>query len=235
MSVNISFIKRRKENKIQKLTTKIDLKKINIVFLNIIMPSSAMIVPPCPSGVVFCREDFLYDAFNIDGFLAKYAGNFGLEVLRDELGMYLQVLRVAMIELINDDYADFVNLSSNLVGIDERIEHIKTPLVQYKEQILCFQRSLALVKSTLESKLAQRKSLHDQRVALRNLEHIVNSLSKVERLLGLNDQNEFSEELSGDLLERVASDVNYLNFCVSKCDAKAFVQEIKPRLNMIGM
>ena len=136
------------------------------------MPSSAMIVPSCPSGVVFCREDFLYDAFNIDGFLAKYAGNFGLEVLRDELGMYLQVLRVAMIELINDDYADFVNLSSNLVGIDERIEHIKTPLVQYKEQILCFQRSLALVKSTLESKLAQRKSLHDQRVALRNLEHI---------------------------------------------------------------
>ena len=91
------------------------------------------------------------------------------------------------------------------------------------------------LKSQLEIKLSQRKALHDQRVALRNLEHIVNSLNKVERLLGLNDNNETMEELSGDLLERVASDVNYLNFCVSKCDAKAFVEEIKPRLNLIGM
>ena len=196
---------------------------------------SAMIVPPVPKTVVFCREDFLHENFNIDGFLAKYAGNYGLEVLRDELGMYLQVLRVAMIELINDDYADFVNLSSNLVGIEERIETIKTPLVQYKEQILCFQKTLNLLKSQLEVKLSQRKALHDQRVALRNLEHIVNSLNKVERLLGLNDNNETIEELSGDLLERVASDVNYLNFCVSKCDAKAFVEEIKPRLNLIGV
>ena len=67
-------------------------------------------------------------------------------------------------------------------------------------------------------------------------EHIVNSLNKVERLLGLNDPNRESsdEELAGDLLERVASDVNYLNFCVSKCDAKAFVEEIRPRLDVIG-
>ena len=58
-----------------------------------------MIVPNCPSGVVFHREDFLHDAFEVDNFLAKYAeGNF--EMLRDELGMYLQVLRVAMIELV---------------------------------------------------------------------------------------------------------------------------------------
>ena len=133
------------------------------------MPSSALIVPPCPTGVVFCREDFLHDGFNIDGFLAKYAGNHGLEVLRDELGMYLQVLRVAMIELINDDYADFVNLSSNLVGIDERIEAIKTPLVEYKSQIQCFQKTLDSLRNQLELKLAQRKALHDQRVALRNL------------------------------------------------------------------
>merc|ERR1719266_2712164 len=140
-----------------------------------------------------------------------------------------------MIELINDDYADFVNLSSNLVGIDERIEHIKTPLVQYKEQILCFQRSLALVKSTLESKLAQRKSLHDQRVALRNLEHIINALSKVERLLGLHEGSEQELELTGDLVERVASDVNYLNHCVSKCEAVAFVEEIRPRIDIIGI
>ena len=58
-----------------------------------------------------------------------------LDNLRDDLGLYLKVLRSSMIELINQvrgtqyliaiylqehyqDYADFVNLSTNLVGLD---------------------------------------------------------------------------------------------------------------------
>jgi hypothetical protein len=33
-------------------------------------------------------------------------------------------------------------------------------------------------------------------------------------------------------VERVAADVNYLNFCVSKCAAPAFVDEIRPRIEV---
>ena len=140
-----------------------------------------------------------------------------------------------MIELINDDYADFVNLSSNLVGIDEKILAIERPVLEFKGQIVAFQTKLESTKKQLETKLAERKSLHDQRVALRNLEHIINLLNKVERLLGLHEGSEEPLELSGDLIERVAADVNYLNHCVSKCEAKAFVDEIQPRINVIGM
>lgn len=207
------------------------------------MPSSSLIVPSCPAGVAFHKEDFLHEGFNVDGFLARYAGNYGLDSLRDDLGMYLQVLRVAMIELINDDYADFVNLSSNLVGIDDKIIAIEEPVKEFKEQIFSFQTKLNLTKDKLEAKLTQRKTLHDQRVALRNLEHIINLLNKVERLLGLHEEEQGGNsergpdqqlELTGDLTERVASDVNYLNHCVSKCEASAFVEEIRPRINIIG-
>ena len=71
-------------------------------------------------------------------------------------------------------------------------------------------------------------------------------LNKVERLLGLHEEEQASSggnsergpdqqlELTGDLTERVASDVNYLNHCVSKCEASAFVEEIRPRINIIG-
>jgi hypothetical protein len=41
-----------------------------------------------------------------------------------------------MIELINQDYSDFVNLSSNLIGLDKSISKLKTPLGQFKEEIL---------------------------------------------------------------------------------------------------
>ena len=73
------------------------------------MPTSSMIVPNCPSGLIFHREDFLHDGFTVDGFLAKY-GESNFEMLRDELGMYLQVLRVAMIKLINDVFVNLFKL-----------------------------------------------------------------------------------------------------------------------------
>jgi hypothetical protein len=41
-----------------------------------------------------------------------------------------------MIELINKDYADFVNLSSNLIGLDKAINGIQIPLGQLKEEVL---------------------------------------------------------------------------------------------------
>ena len=100
-----------------------------------------------------------------------------------------------MIELINDDYADFVNLSSNLVGIEDKIQAIETPLQDFKLQILDFQVHLNSVKVQLEDKLAKRQSLHEQRVALRNLEHIIVTLNKVERLLKLNPGDDDQDNL----------------------------------------
>ena len=68
--------------------------------------------------------------------MQQAAGGSGLETLRDHLGVYLKILRSAMIELINRDYADFVNLSTNLTGLDRLIEALKTPLGQLREEVL---------------------------------------------------------------------------------------------------
>lgn len=40
-----------------------------------------------------------------------------LEELREDLELYYKLLKTAMVELINKDYADFVNLSTNLVSV----------------------------------------------------------------------------------------------------------------------
>ena len=59
-----------------------------------------------------------------------------LETLRDHLGVYLKILRSAMIDLINRDYADFVNLSTNLTGLDGLIQALTVPLGQLREEVL---------------------------------------------------------------------------------------------------
>ena len=58
----------------------------------------------------------LQENFNVDHFVLECRRRVQLEDLRDDLSVYLKILRSAMIELINKDYADFVNLSSNLVS-----------------------------------------------------------------------------------------------------------------------
>lgn len=56
--------------------------------------------------------------------------------MRDDLGIYLKVLRLAMIELINKDYANFVNLSATLIGFDKSIDKIKVPLGTLNEEVM---------------------------------------------------------------------------------------------------
>ena len=53
----------------------------------------------------------------MDSFLAHYKREYTLERLKDDLNIFLKVLEMSMSELINKDYPDFVNLSTNLVCI----------------------------------------------------------------------------------------------------------------------
>lgn len=78
----------------------------------------------------------LQENFDVDTFLQDHRKNDKLETMRDDLGMYLKLLRSAMIDLINRDYADFVNLSSNLIGLDKAINDLQVPLGQLREEVL---------------------------------------------------------------------------------------------------
>ena len=65
-----------------------------------------------------CIDFVSQDDFDVDNFVADCRHRVQLETLREDLHIYFKSLKNAMVELINKDYADFVNLSSNLVGID---------------------------------------------------------------------------------------------------------------------
>lgn len=54
--------------------------------------------------------------FDVDHFVSDCRKRVQLEELRDDLELYYKLLKTAMVELINKDYADFVNLSTNLVS-----------------------------------------------------------------------------------------------------------------------
>ena len=74
------------------------------------------IVPREPSSAIFSRADFMKESFSVDSFVGSCKGSVPLDALKANLDDYLKSLKHALIELINEDYADFVNLSTNLVS-----------------------------------------------------------------------------------------------------------------------
>ena len=68
------------------------------------------------STLCFPKDIFYAESFDVDSFLAHYKREYSLERLKDDLNIFLKVLEMSMSDLINKDYPDFVNLSTNLVS-----------------------------------------------------------------------------------------------------------------------
>eukprot|EP00092_Neocalanus_flemingeri_P036089 GFUD01039293.1.p1 GENE.GFUD01039293.1~~GFUD01039293.1.p1 ORF type:complete len:755 (+),score=230.57 GFUD01039293.1:37-2301(+) len=195
-------------------------------------PTSSLenIVPACPPGLCINKGDFLKHDFSVDNFFIEVGvreGGAGLDVLRDDLGIYLKVLRSSMIELINQDYADFVNLSTNLVGLDQGIDRIREPLEGFHQEIETVNGDIKASLESVKSKLTRQETIRRDKERLSSLQQVAATLSKVERMVGCGT------ELNTDMAERIATDVNQLHFAVWKMKDAALIKQILPRLNAV--
>jgi len=89
---------------------------------------------PLPFPPPLTREMFAIDNFDADTFLANRR-HLTLDELKRELNGHLKSLKNVLVELINKDYSSFVDLSTNLKGVDKVIEEIASPLVKIREQV----------------------------------------------------------------------------------------------------
>lgn len=159
----------------------------------------------------------------MDEFLHKYRHSGSLEEIRDDLGIYLKVLRSEMIELINEDYVDFVNLSANLIGLDQSIGTIKKPLDDLRNEIVGVKcdleanmeqirkaleekRSLDLMSRDLQSmkKLGKRLEKSEQQLSTKTVYDLGNVERMSQDFVHLRDYFKYSEKyLKGEVIDRV--------------------------------
>ena len=57
-----------------------------------------------------------------------------LETLSAELQRYVTILKGKLVEVINEDYNDFVSLSTKLVNVDGAVTQMQKPLLRLKVQ-----------------------------------------------------------------------------------------------------
>jgi hypothetical protein len=101
--------------------------------------------------------------FDADAFLLTRA-HIPLEELRGELREYLGQLREELVQLINDDYEEFISLGTGLRGEEERLIRLGKPLTQLSEEVGGVREMLLEQQVVVQGKLDQRAALREEKV-----------------------------------------------------------------------
>lgn len=186
------------------------------MFQKMMIPISApvgkFILPKCPQELCFNADEFIKDSFSVDQFLQDHRRRANLEIMRDDLGIYLKTLRSAMIELINKDYTEFISLSTNLIDLDKRLDNIQSPIGQLSNHILQTREKLTNTIEEMNAYIKKKKELKLQKQVLVNIKYIEHSMKILNQLQNCEDETV--------LLERILSEISFIQYHINSCKDK---------------
>ena len=110
--------------------------------------------------------------------------------MRDELGVYLKILRSTMVELINKDYADFVHLSSSLIGLDKSIDNLQTLLGQLKKEVLEVVQYLDSECAEFSNTLEKQNNMRDWQERLKSLAFLYKTMLRLFKIIASYDASD---------------------------------------------
>ncbi|XP_077585572.1 conserved oligomeric Golgi complex subunit 2 isoform X1 [Stigmatopora nigra] len=195
-----------------------------------------MNLPKGPDSLCFDKDVFMKDDFDVDQFVADCRKQVQLEEMRQDLELYYKLLKTAMVELINKDYADFVNLSTNLVGMDKALNQLTVPLGQLREEVLSLRSCVSVVIQAIDSQLSKQEDLQKKKVCVMRLIQVVRSVEKIEKILHSQNPKESSSLensrplLAGQILERIGTEFNQLQFHAMQSKGMPLLDKVRPRI-----
>jgi hypothetical protein len=170
-----------------------------------------------------------------------------------QLGAHAEALRARLVEVVNDDYDEFVSLSTKLVDVDGAVAKLQAPLLEIKERVEAARAAVAAQATALQEGLARRQAAAAARALLELAQEAMHVMAKVEKLLSelpqvgavdasgqQQQQHDGSSTLAESehedlearcrLLDRLCSEVSRLNFFAVKGEELAAVRHMAPRI-----
>ncbi|XP_032168468.1 conserved oligomeric Golgi complex subunit 2 isoform X2 [Mustela erminea] len=141
-----------------------------------------------------------------------------------------------MVELINKDYADFVNLSTNLVGMDKALNQLSVPLGQLREEVLSLRSSVSEGIRAVDERMCKQEDIRKKKMCVLRLIQVIRSVEKIEKILNSQSSKETSAlEASsplwtGQILERIATEFNQLQFHAVQSKGMPLLDKVRPRI-----
>ncbi|XP_024894826.1 conserved oligomeric Golgi complex subunit 2 [Pteropus alecto] len=181
-------------------------------------------------------ELLVLDDFDVDRFVSDCRKRVQLEELREDLELYYRLLKTAMVELINQDYADFVNLSTNLVGVDKALSQLSVPLGQLREEVLSLRASVSEGIRAVDERISKQEDIREKKMCVLRLIQVIRSVEKIEKILNSQSSKEtsalevHSALATGQVLERVAAEFNQLQFHAVQSKGLPLLDRVRPRV-----
>ncbi|XP_078504919.1 conserved oligomeric Golgi complex subunit 2 [Lissotriton helveticus] len=199
------------------------------------MEKKSLGLPLAPESLCFDKDAFMKDGFDVDHFVSECRKRVQLEELRDDLELYYKLLKTAMVELINKDYADFVNLSTNLVGMDKALSQLSVPLGQLREEVMSLKSSVSQGIRAVDDHLSKQEDIRKKKMCVLRLIQVIRSVEKIETILNTQSSKETSVEtnsplLTGQILERIATEFNQLQFHAVQSKGMPLLDKVRPRI-----
>ncbi|KAL4854271.1 Conserved oligomeric Golgi complex subunit 2 [Chlorella vulgaris] len=187
----------------------------------------------------FKPELFTQPDFSAVGYVSDLKRYVPLETLSSELHSHLDALKNKLVEVINEDYNDFVSLSTKLVNVDAALNRMQRPLVELQEKLEAVRDSIGGQVGELQSGLQRRQAVAAARELLELMQDTAHVMSKVDKLLGeVKAAGEVSsgcapEDLEAHcrLLDRVASEVSRLQFYAARGQELELMRQLQPRID----
>ena len=157
------------------------------------------------------RASFLTPTFSPTAFLSSLHNRHQtLEDLRAELRTRSQELNKELLDLVNENYQDFLSLGSSLQGGEEKVEEVRVGLLGFRRDVEGLKRKVEGRRSKVEELVEQRKRIRKEVQLGRGLLEVEEKVEELEaRLLvasssertkkdeddaGISDSDEESEE-----------------------------------------
>ncbi|KAJ5075198.1 conserved oligomeric golgi complex component 2 [Anaeramoeba ignava] len=161
-------------------------------------------------------EYFFTDNFYVEEFIREARQALTLEQFLKELNNIHHILNNKLVDLINKDYSQFLSLSSNLIGIDNKIQHLLESLNIIKITLLELKENISNSKKELEVKIQHKKEVKDQIKIVKLIISINQLVEKIENLF-----TQFKSTKYPQMIEMIASHFCKLQILISSLQQKS--------------
>ena len=129
-----------------------------------------------------------------------------LEDLRSELRARSQDIRQELLELVNENYQDFLGLGSSLRGGDERTEEVRLGLLSFKKEVEGLRGRVEERKDEIQQLMWERKKVRGQIQMGRRLLDVEERIGELEQRLMLAPTQSHEPETNRTDAEQGGSD-----------------------------